>query len=60
MKGEQMANKSKPAATKKGKAKAKPKLKVRDLKPKKDVKGGFVEGAKPIIQTPIYSRRYDV
>ena len=53
-----MANKSKPAATKK--AKAKPKFKVRDLKPKKDARGGLVAGAKPIIKTPIYSRSYDV
>ena len=60
MKGKQMANKSKPAATKKAKAKAKPKLKVQDLKPKKDAKGGLVEGAKTIIKAPIYTRGWDV
>ena len=58
MKRQQMANTTKPAATKK--AKAKPKLKVQDLKPKKDVKGGLVEGGKTIIKSPLNLRGYDL
>jgi hypothetical protein len=58
MKGKQMTNKSKPAATKKAKAKAK--LKIQDLKPKKGVKGGLVEGGNTIIKAPIYKRGWDV
>jgi len=53
-----MTNKSKPAAT--TKAKAKPKLKVQDLKPKKDAKGGLVEGGKTIIKSPLYLRGFDL
>jgi hypothetical protein len=57
MKGKQMTNKSKPGATKKAKAK----LKIQDLKPKKDVKGGLVEGGgSTIIKAPIYKRGWDV
>ena len=52
-----MTHKSKPAATKKAKAK----LKIQDLKPKKNVKGGLVEGGgSTIIKAPIYKRGWDM